>query len=109
MLKLTKTNFEQFDTDYAKTTYAVDGTVTLAMDSIWGYAGNETVKVTQIDVITETYEDGEEYAGVYVTHNADWTIYTDTGFERAISEALDMDVSFTEQGMQEDNIASMEC
>jgi hypothetical protein len=105
MLKLTKTNFEQFDVDYAKTTYAVDGTVTLAMDSIWGYAGSDTVKVTQIDVITE----GDDYAGVYVTHDADWTIYTDSGFEAAISAALDMDVSFTEQGMQEDNIASMEC
>ena len=108
MLKLTKTNFEQLDTDYAKTTYTVDGSVTLAMDSIWGYTGSDTVKVTQIDVITEGRDD-EEYAGVYVTHDAAWTIYTDSGFERAISEALDMDVSFTEQGMQEDNIASMEC
>ncbi len=108
MLKLTKTRFEQLDTDYAKTTYTVDGTVTLAMDSIWGYTGSDTVHVTQIDVITEG-RDGEEYAGVYVTHDADWRIYTDSGFEAAISEALDMDVAFTEQGMQEDNIASMEC
>jgi hypothetical protein len=108
MLKLTKTRFEQLDTDYAKTTYTVDGTVTLAMDSIWGYAGSDTVRVTQIDVITEGRDD-EEYAGVYVTHDADWRIYTDSGFEAAISEALDMDVAFTEQGMQEDNIASMEC
>jgi len=43
-----------------------------------------------------------------VTHDADWEIYTDTGFEAAISTALGFDVSFTEQGMQDDNFASME-
>jgi hypothetical protein len=45
---------------------------------------------------------------VNVEHDADWTIYTDSGFENAISKTLNMDVSFTEQGMQEEGLASME-
>jgi hypothetical protein len=49
---------------------------------------------------------------IYVEHNAggtgDWRIYTDRGFEASISEALGFDVTFTEQGMQDDGIASLE-
>jgi len=44
-----------------------------------------------------------------VEHDATWNIYTDSGFENAISKTLNMDVSFTEQGMQDDELASMEC
>jgi hypothetical protein len=78
--------------------------VTLAGDSIWGYAGPSTVTVSSIDVYTD--EDG--YKSISVEHNTTWDIYTDTGFEAAISEVLGYDVQFTEQGMQEDGVASME-
>jgi hypothetical protein len=37
-----------------------------------------------------------------------WRLYTDSGFEAAVSTLLGTDVSFTEQGMQENNYASME-
>jgi hypothetical protein len=79
-------------------------TVTLAGDSIWGYTGPQTVTVTDISVYTD--EDG--YTSIYVEHNTTWNIYTDTGFESAISAALGLDVQFTEQGMQEDGVASLE-
>jgi hypothetical protein len=45
---------------------------------------------------------------VNVTHDSTWDIYTDSAFEAAISEALGFTVGFTEQGMQEDEFASME-
>ena len=80
-------------------------TVTLAGDSIWGYTGPKTVTVT--DISTYTDED-MGYTSVEVEHNTTWDIYTDTGFESAISKVLGYDVQFTEQGMQQDGIASME-
>ena len=78
--------------------------VTLAGDSIWDYAGPSTVTVTDISVYTD--EDG--YTSVSVEHNTTWDIYTDSGFEQAISEQLGYAVMFTEQGMQENGVASME-
>ena len=79
-------------------------TVTLAGDSIWGYEGPQTVTVTDISV----YADEDGYKSISVEHDAAWNIYTDSGFEDAISERLGYDVQFTEQGMQEDGTASME-
>ena len=78
-------------------------TVALAGDSIWDYAGPQTVSVSDISV----YED-EDYKMIEVAHNTTWNIYTDSGFEAAISEQLGYAVSFTEQGMQADGVASME-
>lgn len=78
-------------------------TVQLAGDSIWDYKGPQTVTVTGISVYTD-----EDYSSVDVEHDTTWDIYTDTGFEAAISEKLGFDVQFTEQGMQQDNYASME-
>ena len=80
-------------------------TVTLAGDSIWNYAGPQTVTVTDISVYTDE-DDG--YTSIEVEHDTTWEIYTDTGFEDAISEKLGYAVQFTEQGMQADGIASME-
>ena len=80
-------------------------TVTLAGDSIWGYKGPQTVTVKNISVYIDE-DDG--YATVEVEHDTTWDIYTDSGFEAAISAALDYDVQFTEQGMQQDGFASME-
>ena len=41
-------------------------------------------------------------------HNGPWTIYTDSGFEKAISDIVGMEVTFSEQGMQEDGRAHLE-
>ena len=80
-------------------------TVTLAGDSIWGYTGPQTVTVSDISV----YKDEDYgYTSIEVEHDTTWDIYTDSGFEAAISKALGYEVSFTEQGMQQDGLASME-
>lgn len=82
-------------------------TVALAGDSLWSNTSGKTVEVTGATVVESEYE-GETSTLVYVAHTGTWDIYTDTGFERAISEALGYSVRFTEQGMQEDNYASLE-
>jgi len=107
MLKLTKTGFEN-NGDYTSTYYGVDGTVKLAGDSIWGDTAGRVVNVKGITVTEEQYDDGEKYMHVTVEHDSTWDIYTDTAFTRAISEAMQMDIDFTEQGMQDDGLASME-
>jgi hypothetical protein len=80
-------------------------TVTLAGDSIWDYEGPKTVTVTDISVYADE-DDG--YKSISVEHDTTWNIYTDSGFENAVSDALGYAVQFTEQGMQEDGVASME-
>ena len=83
--------------------YDCDFTVTTAGDGLWGCEAGRQVRVTAISVTEE-----DDYKSIYVTHDTTWDIYTDTGFEDAISEALGYAVTFTEQGMQEDELASME-
>ena len=113
MLTITKTNTRTDVCTFAETTtkftdYTVTGTVQLAGDSIWDYAGTDTVDVTGVTVIETTYADGDTSTMVNATHNTTWDIYTDTGFERAISKLVGFEVTFTEQGMQDDNYASLE-
>ena len=111
MLKLTLRNTETVADDCETTVienYAAEGTVTLAGDSIWGYEGKSVVRVDGVRVRNITWEDGDTSTMVDVEHDTTWNIYTDTGFEDAISAALGLEVTFTEQGMQEDNYASME-
>jgi hypothetical protein len=109
MLKITNTTTEKDSTFGLNTNYTVEGTVTLAMDSIWDYDGKDVVTVENIQVYTHFDDDGNDSnVDVNVTHNADWNIYTDKGFEKAISNLLGFDVQFTEQGMQDDGYASME-
>jgi hypothetical protein len=109
MLKITNTTIEKDGTFGTNKNLTVEGTVELAMDSIWDYKGNGTVNVTGIQVYTHFDDDGNDSnVDVNVTHNADWNIYTDNGFESAISNLLGFDVTFTEQGMQDDGYASME-
>ena len=103
MLKITKTNSYKDDTDTV-VDYSTTGTVQLAGDSIWGYTGPSTVEVSAVHV--RTNEDGYMYVGV--THNTTWDIYTDSAFEKAISSVVGESVTFTEQGMQDDNYATLE-
>ena len=91
--------------------------VPLAGDSIWDKEGNnpKSVKVSQIEVENPFepggFLDGDEddgYRKISVTHDGPWTIYTDSGFAKAISKMVKMNVDFTEQGMQKDGLADME-
>ena len=107
MQKLTLVRFEK-DEDSIVTDFACDFTVETAGDGLWGCEAGRRVHCTGVTIINNIY-DGEVYTMVNVTHDSTWDIYTDSGFEEAISEAVGFAVSFTEQGMQDDNFASMEC
>jgi hypothetical protein len=89
--------------------YACDFIVECAGDSIWADTAGRKVNVRGVTVIEEQYDKDEHWVQVNVEHDSTWDIYTDSGFEAAISEAVGFAVRFTEQGMQEDNYASMEC
>ena len=114
MLKLSnKETYVERNADLKETVtftdYEVNGYAKLAMDSIWDYTGSDTVRVEGIQIIETLYEeDGDTSVMVNVEHDATWDIYTDSGFEAAISAALGFDVTFTEQGMQDNFRASME-
>ena len=95
----------------------VNKEVELAGDSIWDRQGENPAKVMVTNITIENpyepggYMDDDEddgYRKVDVEHDGPWSIYTDSGFEKAISEIVGFQVVFTEQGMQEDGMASME-
>jgi len=101
--------------DSISTTYDCNVEVQLAGDSAWD-CEIEAVTVTSIHIHESFDEDGDSSIHITVCYNVDgdteyegsWRLYTDSGFEEAISELLGTQVFFTEQGMQEDNLASME-
>lgn len=82
--------------------------VPLEGDSIWlnrdgmQYADNV---VTVTDVKTD---EGDGMIEVWVYHTAPWEIYTDSGFAKAISDMLGIEVDWSEQGMQADGVAHLE-
>jgi len=96
--------------DTTNTEYKCNVKVQLAGDSIWDCT-LKTVTIKSIH-ISETDWGGEDtsihIAVVHTGKDESWRIYTDSGFEEAVSELLGTDVCFTEQGMQDDGYASME-
>ena len=116
---LTLKDVDNSDLDVQENTYTCDVVATIAGDSIWDCAitDKDEVRITEICVCVGTSggdDDGFVNVNVYYTVNGDaefpdsWRLYTDSGFEAAVSELLGFEVSFTEQGMQEDGCASME-
>jgi hypothetical protein len=105
------------NTDSVSTTYDCNVLVQLAGDSIWD-CELEAVTVTSIHIHETFDEDGDSSIHIAVCYDVDgvdgaevegsWRLYTDTGFEEAISTLLGTRVFFTEQGMQDDGYASME-
>ena len=106
MQKLTLDSFTKEDNCIVQT-FSCDFTVQCAGDSLWGDTKGRKVRVTEICVVINAFED-TMHTEVNVTHDSTWDIYTDTGFAAAISAALGIKIEFTEQGMQEDERASME-
>jgi len=106
----------EVDENVLCTEYKCNVDVTLAGDSIWDCT-LEAVTITGV-YIAETFdeEDGDIYTHIAVAYTVNgnedyegsWRLYTDSGFAEAVGELLLTDVCFTEQGMQEDNYASME-
>ena len=110
MLVQTETrNTEIWDGAY---TDIFEGTLNVKCDgsSIWDDTNGKEVTVTQIAVHELKLPEFscEGYTEINVLHNAYWEIYTDRGYEKAISDFLGFAVMFTEQGMQENGRASME-
>jgi hypothetical protein len=114
--KLTLIGVTQED-DTTVTDYACSVDVQLAGDSIWDCT-LDTVTIVSISICETDYGDGDTGIHIAVCYDVDgvdgaevedsWRIYTDTGFEEAVSALLGASVSFTEQGMQDDGYASME-
>jgi hypothetical protein len=108
------------DEDFVSTTYSCDVVATLAHDSIWDCVITDTdeVRINTICVnegAVGSDMEGYLHIGVYYTVNGEeefedsWTMYTDSGFAECVSELLGYEVTFTEQGMQDNGYASMEC
>jgi hypothetical protein len=105
------------DVDSVSTTYNCNVEVQLAGDSAWD-CELEAVTVTSIHIHETFDEDGDSSIHIAVCYDVDgvdgaevegsWRLYTDSGFEEAISTLLGTTVFFTEQGMQDDGYASME-
>jgi hypothetical protein len=103
------------DDDTTNTEYKCKVKVQLAGDSIWD-CELETVTITSIHISETDYGDGDTSIHIAVCYTVkgddeyegSWRLYTDSGFEEAVSDLLGESVSFTEQGMQDDGYASME-
>ena len=89
-----------------------DGEIKLDGSSIWTDTNNMVVNVERIEWEHGfEWDDENEYpnaVNVWVDHDGPWEIYTDKGFERAISKLVGCEVSFSEQGMQEPGKAHLE-
>jgi len=106
-LKFVETRVED---DTTNTEYKCKVKVQLAGDSIWD-CNLKTVTITEICISETDWGDDNTSIHIGVVHTGgdeSWRIYTDSGFEAAVSELLGTDVCFTEQGMQDDSYASME-
>jgi hypothetical protein len=109
---------KEVEDETTSTTYKCNVDVQLAGDSIWD-CELEAVTITSIH-ISEGVEGGDmdgyrHIAVCYTVNGVDgadvedsWRMYTDTGFEEAVSALIGDSVTFTEQGMQDDGYASME-
>lgn len=106
MKKLTLKSFDKGD-DYTAQHFACNFKAITSGDGFWGCESGRKVHVTGISIVTRAYDDNV-YVQVNVEHDSTWDVYTDSGFVEEISEAVGFDVNFTEQGMQEDGVASME-
>ena len=114
--KLTFVSTEVED-DTTNTEYKCNVEVQLAGDSMWD-CEIETVTVKSIHISETDWGDGSGDTSIHIAvcyevdgddeYEGSWRMYTDSGFTEAISTLLGTDVSFTEQGMQDDGYASME-
>ena len=94
-------------------------TFKLAGDGYWGAEKGRTVTITGYSIERYTQadieDDGVDWAvagdirHVSVAHTSTWDVYTDSAFVQAARTVTGIaDLDFTEQGMQDDNYASME-
>ena len=104
-LTLVDTVADEEQTSYC---FACNETVTLAGEDLWGYTqAGEQVTITAINVHAEEY-DGEVYYSVNAQLAEERVVYTDAAFADAVSNLLNMQVDYTEQGMQDEGLVSLE-
>ena len=104
-LTLVETLVDEEQTSYY---FACNETVELAGESLWGYtSAGETVTITGINVHAQTY-DGDVYYSVNAQLAEERVVYTDSAFATAVSGLLNMPVDYTEQGMQDEGLVSLE-
>ena len=93
-------------------------TFTLNGDGYWGAEQGRSVTISGFNIdyyLDENYDEvsadhPEARIGhISVDHDSTWDVYTDSGFQEAAANYTNiMGLAFTEQGMQNDNQASME-
>jgi hypothetical protein len=84
--------------------YTCNEQVTCGGETLWGYTqAGEVLTVTGIAVHVR-----EDYCDVNVTLAEERVVYTDAVFAQAVSALLNMQVDYTEQGMQDYGHVSME-
>lgn len=93
-------------------------TIKLAGDGFWGAEAGREVTLSGFNIdyyLDDDYNQVSEdhpqakIGHVTVEHDSTWDVYTDSAFEEAAANFTNiMGLSFTEQGMQQDNKASME-
>ena len=104
-LTLVDTVADEEQTSYC---FTCNETVQLAGEDLWGYTqAGEQVTITAINVHAEEY-DGEVYYSVNAQLAEERVVYTDAAFADAVSNLLNMQVDYTEQGMQDEGLVSLE-
>ena len=104
-LQLIQTIDEDDGTSYY---YDCNEQLVLEGDTLWGYTNaGDTVTVKGVCVHERKYDDTVCY-DVNVMLEEEQLVYTDNSFAEAISKLINMDVDYTEQGMQDYGIVSME-
>ena len=77
-------------------------TFKLAGDGLWGAEAGRTVTISG-------FTGPSEYGEYTVEHDSTWDVYTDSAFVEAAQKFTGVaGLDFTEQGMQDDRLASME-
>jgi len=103
-LTLTKTHYGEGSVEHI---FAVEDRARCDGSSLWTNTQDLTCTIQAITIRHLAMAD-RIVTEVLVAHNGPWEVYTDRGFEHDISRIVGFPVRFTEQGMQDVGIASLE-
>ncbi len=101
-------------TTMSKVKIPISATIPLQGNSIWGDTKGQKVKVSAIIFEADLEDTDYPICYIWVEHDKKWEIYTDTGFEKGVTDLVTkilgqpVKVNWTEQGMQNNRKASME-
>ena len=101
---MTMTHFAEGSVEHC---FPVSDTATCDGTSLWMESKGMKFNVDAITIRHLALAD-RIVTEVLVAHDGPWEVYTDRGFEQDVSRIVGFPVKFTEQGMQELGIASLE-